>query len=63
MFFTRDEKVFLQKTTVKGADGMRYAKKGLSEKDRKRLVFLDEMNFLTKGEHLISNFEELEIYM
>ena len=63
MLFTRDEKVFLQKTTVKDADGARSAKKGLSEKDRKRLTLMDELNFLTKGEHLISNFEELEIYM
>ena len=63
MLFTRDERVFLQKTTVKDAEGARCAKKGLSEKERRKLIYLDEMNFLTKGEHLISNFEELEMYM
>ena len=62
MRFTPAEKVFLNKTTVRDKNGERTAKRGLSDKDREKLLDMDEVCFMTKGEHLICNFEELELY-
>ena len=60
MTLTREDKTFLSKTTRRDRDGAVNAKTGLSRKDKDRLLIIDEMNFMTNGEHLINNFEDLE---
>ena len=60
MILTREDKTFLSKTTRRDRDGAVNAKTGLSRKDREKLRSIDEANFMTNGEHLISNFEDLE---
>jgi len=57
---TREDKVFLSKATRRDRDGAVNAKTGLSRKDKDRLRIIDELNFMTNGEHLINNFEDLE---
>ncbi|MBQ4040551.1 MAG: hypothetical protein IJO77_04850 [Oscillospiraceae bacterium] len=60
MVLTREDKVFLSKATRRDRDGAVNAKTGLSRKDKDRLLVIDELNFMTNGEHLINNFEDLE---
>ena len=60
MILTREDKTFLSKTTRRDREGLVTAKMGLSPKDREKLRIIDEANFMTNGEHLISNFEDLE---
>ena len=60
MTLTREDKTFLSKTTRRDRDGAVNAKTGLSRKDREKLRSIDEVNFMTSGEHLINNFEDLE---
>ena len=60
MTLTREDKTFLSKTTRRDREGTMTAKVGLSKKDREKLRIIDEANFMTSGEHLISNFEDLE---
>jgi len=60
MMLTREDKVFLSKATRRDRDGAVNAKTGLSRKDKDRLRIIDELNFMTNGEHLINNFEDLE---
>lgn len=60
MLLTLGDMDFLSKTTVGGADGLLVAKDGLSEEEKERLLDIDEMNFITYGEHLIKNHSELE---
>ena len=62
MRFISAEKAFLNKTTTRDKEGNRTAKCGLSDKDREKLLDMDEVCFMTKGEHLVCNFEELELY-
>lgn len=60
MTLTREDKTFLSKTTRRDREGAMTAKSGLSRKDKDRLLSIDELNFMTNGEHLINNFEDLE---
>ena len=60
MLLTSEETQFLSKATRRDRDGAVNAKTGLSRKEKDRLLIIDELNFMTNGEHLINNFEDLE---
>ena len=60
MLLTFDDFSFLSKTTTKDGENKTIAKANLSIEDRERLHSIDELNFITNGEHLISNYEDLE---
>ena len=53
MLLTLQDMNFLSKTTEEENDGKLIAKAGLSEEEKKRLLDIDEINFITYGEHLI----------
>ena len=53
MFLTLGEMDFLSKTTEEDTDGLLVAKPGLSQKEKKRLLDIDERNLITYGKHLI----------
>lgn len=44
---------FLSKTTEEDNDGLFVAKADISEEEKQRLLDIDNMNFMTYGEHLI----------
>ncbi len=60
MLLTFSDFDFLERTTVDDKDGKLLAKENLSKADKERLLALDELNYMTSEEHLISNFKELE---
>ena len=60
MLLTFDDFSFLSKTTTKDRENKTIAKANLSIEDRERLLSIDELNFITSGEHLITNYEDLE---
>jgi len=43
----------LSKTTEEDNDGLFVAKADISEEEKQRLLDIDNMNFMTYGEHLI----------
>ena len=53
MLLTLGEMDFLSKTTAEDTDGLFVAKLGLSQKEKKRLLDIDERNLITYGKQLI----------
>lgn len=53
MLLTLEDMDFLSKTTEKDNDGVLVAKRNISKEEKNRLLDIDEMNFITYGEHLI----------
>ena len=53
MLLTLGELDFLSKTTAEDTDGLFVAKSGLSQKEKKRLLDIDERNLITYGKQLI----------
>ena len=53
MLLTLGEMDFLSKTPAEDTDGLFVAKSGLSQKEKKRLLDIDERNLITYGKQLI----------
>jgi|GEM_PF-1880354 hypothetical protein len=53
MLLTLEDMDFLSKTTEEDNDGLFVAKADISEEEKQRLLDIDNMNFMTYGEHLI----------
>lgn len=53
MLLTLGDMDFLSKTTEEDNDGLFVAKADISEEEKQRLLDIDNMNFMTYGEHLI----------
>lgn len=53
MLLTLEDMDFLSKTTEEDNDGLFVAKADISEEEKQKLLDIDNMNFMTYGEHLI----------
>lgn len=53
MLLTLEDMDFLSKKTEEDNDGLFVAKADISEEEKQRLLDIDNMNFMTYGEHLI----------
>ena len=52
--------LFLSTVLEQDTEGNDIAKQGLTEEERKRLLGIDEANYLCYGEHMIKNYEEIK---
>lgn len=50
---------FIERTTITTKHGKWFAKDGLSEEDKEKLLRLDEAIYQSSGRHLISNYKDL----
>lgn len=53
MLLTLGDMDFLSKMTEKNNEGLLVSKPDISEEEKQRLLDIDNMNFMTYGEHLI----------
>ena len=60
MLLSMEEKLFLSRATKRGKNGGNIARFELSRSEKENLLRLDERFYMTRGIHLIENFEELE---
>lgn len=54
------EMMFLSEVVVKDDQGRRYARKGLTNEQKEKLLSIDELSLITDGKHYIANYHELE---
>lgn len=60
MLVTLEQIKFLSTVATEDSKGRLNVKEGLTDEDIKQLFEIDNLNYITNGEHLIANYKELK---
>lgn len=60
MLLTLEQIKFLSTVAIEDSKGRLNVKEGLMDEDIKQLFEIDNLNYITNGEHLIANYKELK---